>query len=292
MPEYGSILSRQGARIVTGSHGTFWVQVENHTLGRMPTFCLDSPDPGEVRRVIKQGRAGVASYLMKTSAEHPPNAWLYICEDPGYSLEKLAPSMRRNVRRALKELRVAPLTAEDVIQHGLPAFSDTRRRVGLADGTEDAFRKRFSVRAQCRAHVFVGAWKDNLLAAFLSITEVDDWAEIEGCFSRDALLEFRPNDILMYTVLSQYLVHEGRRLVSYGASSIQPGTSAEGLHAFKTKVGFSAQPVHRAFELHPLLRPFTNRLTFWTVNRLLALRPMNRSLRKTAGLLATLTDKQ
>jgi hypothetical protein len=193
--------------------------------------------------------------------------------------------MRRNVRRGLSELRIASLSPDQLLIHGVQAFCDTRKRVGLSDGTLENFHQRFSLRAKCPAHVFLGAWKGDELAAFLSITEVDDWASIEGCFSRTDLLNSRPNDLLMYTALSQYLIEEGRRLVSYGLSSAQAESNAETLHVFKTKVGFQAKPVHRAFVFHPILSPFVGRTTLGIIGFLLHIWPGSRLLKKAEGVL-------
>jgi hypothetical protein len=195
--------------------------------------------------------------------------------------------MRRNVRRGLRELRIEPITSDQLLAHGAQAFCDTRRRVGLSDGTPEDFRRRFTWQAKCPAYVFFGAWKDDQLAAFLSITEVEDWAEI-GCFSADALLSFRPNDALFFYALSYYLTEKEYRLVSYGLSSIQAKSNRDGLHVFKTKVGFEARPVHRAFVLHPLLRPLANRITLWGMNTALRFRSRDRHLKKAGGALAAI----
>ncbi len=283
--DFASMLSSQGTRVVPGSKETFWIRSEFTVLARIPDFLMAPPDPGEVEQVLKEGWAAVASYYLEPEENHPPNAWLYLCTDRTYSIERLSPPMRRNVRRGLKELRIAQLSPDQLFIHGMQAFCDTRKRVGLSDGTPENFQRRFSQRAKCPAHVFLGAWKDDTLAAFLSITEVDDWASIEGCFSRTDLLNSRPNDLLMYTTLSRYLIDEGRRVVGYGASSVQSESNAATLHVFKKKVGFQAKPVHRAFVFHPLLRPFVGRATLGMIGLLLHMRPGSPWLKKAEGVL-------
>ncbi len=285
--EYAADLARSGVRILPGEMGTFWTSYEAGAMMRIPTFHLAPPVPDEVRQVLWHGRAAIASYLLEPDGGHPANAWLYTCTDQTYSLDKLAPAMRRNVRRGLKELKIAPLTTEQLRTDGVQAYCDTRHRVGLSDGTPEAFRQRIASRARLPEASCLGAWRGDQLAAFLTITEVDDWVEI-GCYSRDALLHYRPNDTLMYTVLSHYLVERGFRMVSYGLSSIQAESNAAGLHQFKTKVGFQARPVHRAFVPHPLLRPFVNQVTLWGVNTMLHLRPGDRRLKKADGVLKNL----
>jgi len=292
MRDYVAELAKTGKRVVPGSSGTFWISYEGAGMVRLPTFVLATPAHDEIWYVFVRGKAAVVSFLREPNGQYPTNAWLYICSDQTYRMEKLAPAMRRNVRRGLKELRIAPITTDQLLAHGAPAFSDTRRRVGLSDGTPEEFVRRFALRSQCPGHVFLGAWKGKELAAFLSIIEVEDWAEIEGCFSRDALLDSRPNDALLYVALSRYLVEERRRLVSYGVSSIQSESNAVGLHAFKVKVGFQTQPVHRVFIFHPFLRPFANRLGLWGIKAIAWFSPRNRVLKKAEGVLAAISWKQ
>ncbi len=287
LTEYTADLAKGGDKIFQGAMGTFWTRHEASAIMRRPTFYIGPPAPHEVQRVLWNTSATVASYLLEPDEYHPANAWLYVCTDLDYSLDKLAPAMRRNVHRGLKELTIAPITSEQLLAHGLQAFCDTRRRAGLNDGTPEEFRRFLTFSTSLPEVVFLGAWKENQLAAFLYITEVEDWAEI-GCFSMDALLQYRPNDTLMYSTLFHYLVERKCRVVSYGLSSIQAESNAAGLHRFKLKVGFEAHPVHRAFVPHPLLRPFVNRLTLWGINKILQLKPQDRRFKKAGGVVASM----
>jgi hypothetical protein len=283
---YATGLACNGIPVVPGAGGTIWVRHDAGAMMRVPRFHLAPPTAGEARQITWRGRAAVSSYIQEPDERRPANACLYICTDRAYGLEKLSPAMRRNVRRGTEELKIAWLTPDELFAYGLCAYCDTRRRAGLSDGTEDEFFKRFRWRAQCSGHVFLGAWRDHQLAAFLSLVEVDDWVEIESCYSRNDLLNFRPNDTLMYSVLCHYLRETQCRLVCYGLSSIQAENNAVGLYAFKRKVGFDAPPVHRIFTLHPLLSPFANRLTLRSVTMALRFCPEGRLLKKAEGMLA------
>ena len=285
LAEFARGLASNGRRNVRGASATFWARYDRIAMMRMPYFYLGTPAPGEVRRVLWQGPAALASYLVEPDDQHLANAWLYICTDRAYGLEKLSPAMRRNVRRGLQELRIEPIKAEQLMAHGTETFRDTLRRNGLRDWTPDKFRRQVALRSKFPGHVFLGAWKDKQLAAYLSVLEVEDWVEITSSFSADNLLHLRPNDALLFSALHDYLVEQGRRIVSFGSSSIQTESNRAGLHAFKTKVGFEAQPVHRAFVLHPLMRPFANRLTLRGVNTALHLIPGNLRLKRTGGVL-------
>ncbi len=288
---YAAGLAAYGKRrVVTGREGTFWVGYESIALMRMPVFHTVPPSSDELYRVLWQGRAAMASYLQKPDDLHPATAWLYVCTDNAYHLDTLAPAVRRNVRRGLKALRIEPVASERLLAHGAQAFCDTRQRNGLSDGTAAHFRRRYGTRSLCPGHTFLGAWKGDILAAFLSIVEVDDWVEIESGFSMNDCLSLRPNDALFYVALRHYLSEGARRLVSYGVSSIQADSHAAGLHRFKTKLGFEARPVHRAFVFHPLLRPLVGRVSRRTLRWLQRQCPGHRWLKKAVSVVDLALD--
>jgi hypothetical protein len=284
---YAASLMRSGIAVVPGTASTFWARHEWAAMVRVPKFYLAPPSSQEVRQVLWHGRAAIASYLLEPDEHHPANACLYLCTDHTYAWEKLPSAVRQNLRRGLRELSITPLTSAQLLAHGFPAFHDTRRRNGLNDGTIEEFYRRFTGFAKLPEIVYLGAWKGEQLAAFADITEVDDWADF-GCFSTDALLQYRPNDTLVYSILSRYLVERRYSLVSYGLSSVQKESNAAGLHRFKLKLGFEAHPVHRVFVPHPLLSPLINPLTLWGVSTMLRLKPGDRRLKKVQGVLTLL----
>jgi len=286
MTEYAADRARSGVRVLPGAPGIFWAGYQPWAMTRIPVFHLAPPSAQEVRRVLRRERAAIASYLLEPDEFHPANAWLYLCTDRAYALEKLSSEMRRNVRLGLKRLTISPLTTDQLLEHGAPAFCETRRRHGLKDGTPEEFRRDLTARSSLPELVYLGAWKEDQLAAYLSILQMGDWAEIAGS-SIDALHRHKPNDALVYSALSTCLVERGCRVVSYGLSSIQAESNIAGLHQFKLKVGFEARPVHRAFVFHPLVRPFANRLTLWSVNRALRVWPGDPRLRTARGVLAS-----
>lgn len=287
---YAESLRTAGMRVVAGSGGTYWA-ASGTVMRRLPTFRTEPPAPSEVDDALRSTGALMTAYLTEPDAERAANAWLYVCSDAEYSIATLSPPMRRNLRRAAQQLTIAPVTAAELLAHGGPAFCDTRRRTGLDDGTMAGFRRYFARRGRVDrpGRAYLGAWKDGQLAAFLTVLHVDDWVEL-GSFSMTAMLRDRPNDALLYAALSYYVGRRRCRVASFGLSSIQARSNAAGLHRFKRKVGFRAIPVHRAFVLHPSLRPFSNRLTLsaahGAVNAALGLRPRDRRLKKLGGVLA------
>lgn len=290
--EYVTELAKNGTPVMPGTSGAFWVGGEPGALMRIPTFCSASPALGEVRKVLWRGKAAVISFVIDPDKQNPPNAWLYICRDGSYSLHKLSKEARRDIRRAQRSLRIEPVDWPTLLNQGFLAYSDTRSRAGLSDGTYRHFRGRFERFSNNPGHYVIGAWREDALLAFMTLIVVDDWVAIEGCFSTSAHRDLCPNNGLAHYVLDYFLVQRGFRTVTYGISSIQKDSSESGLHFYKRKVGFEAHPVRRAFMLHPFLRPLANRITLWTMNSALRFRPADRRLLKAVGVLSSLLGER
>jgi hypothetical protein len=286
LKEHVTHRASSGIQFLPGRLGTFWTRDSRMLLVRQPNFHTNPPSSGEVHQMLWRGRTMCATYLLEPDEHHPANAWHYVCTDHDYTLEKLPPEMRRNVHRGLRELKIAPLTSDQVLANGERAFCDTRRRLGWSSGTSEEFRQHYMHLAQYPEYAYLGAWRDDQLAAFLCLIEVDDWVSINEAYSMDALRQYRPNDTLHYCALTSYLVEQKCRLVSHGTSWIPIEPNSAGLHRFKTKVGFEARPVHRVYVPHPLLRPFANRVTLWVVNMVLRFRSEDRRLKRASGMLA------
>jgi hypothetical protein len=118
------------------------------------------------------------------------------------------------------------------------------------------------------------------VAAFLVVTEVEDWSSIGPSYSVDEALPLRPNNGLFYYTLHHYLIERKFRLVNDGMTNFPITPKVKALHRFKVKMGFEACPVHRAFLVNPLLRPVVNRASWRLVNGLVRLFPRNPILRK------------
>lgn len=292
MKEYSSALNELGIRTIPGSNASLWASYETRwVFMRMPTFHLIPPAREEVLRTLRSGRAAVASFLTLPDEERHANAWLYVCTDRQYSMEKLPKAAQRCVRRAQRELLFRDVNLSEMLDRGFAAYRDTYQRIGLTSGGRGQFERAFRMFYRNPAHRVVGAWSEADLAAYMMLVVVDDWVEIPGSFSADAHLGARPNDGLANHVLHHFLVESRCKTVSYGLSSIEANAETEGLHVFKQKLGFEAVPVHRVFALHPFVRPAVNRTTLRGVKAALRLYPGARLLRKAEGVLKLVLEK-
>jgi hypothetical protein len=291
LEQYVDGLRAIGMRVCAGTERTYWVSSAERVVRRIPTFHVGRPGRDEVDHALRSTGGLLATWVTRPDPLSAANAWLYLCEDQNYELRCRAPAMQRNVRRAMRELTIDVVSPAQLLVEGIPAFCDTRQRSHLDDGTATGFRRYFDRWVDQPGRSCLGAWKDGRLAAFVTVVHVDDWAEL-GSFSMNSMLTHRPNDALMYVVLSRYLTTRRCRVVSYGLSSVETNTKAGGLHRFKTKVGFEPTPVHRAFAVHPALRPLATRATLtaasWMLNAAVSVRPRSRRLKKLEGMLASI----
>ena len=287
---YLADLQRAGLKVVAGANGRHWMGYYESMM-RFPRFEMGPVPPGELHEVLRESGAKVASYLIEPGPDRPANAYLYVCSNPSLDFDCLSTKRKSVVRKGIRELEIGPITIEQVLAYGAQPFCDMHQRNGLWGANAEQFQRQFRERAMSPAHVYFGAWKGEVLAGFVSVVEVEDWAEVDAFYSRNDYLKMSVNDALIFQVLKHYMRERNCRLVSSGISSVEQTGNKEGLHFFKTKIGFEAIAVHRAFGVQRLLRPFVNRATLAGVTLALRVMPRNRILKKAAGLLHCMLDK-
>jgi hypothetical protein len=280
--EYCEQLRVGGGKVLVGSENTLWVSHERFSMLRQPAFALHLPPKEEIKSVFRQSHAAVLSFVVRPTEAWVANSCNYICTDTEYSLEKLGRGARYDIRRGLSEFEMKFLNQPEILRLGERAYCDTLARTGLSAEHRETFKIAFGRPRPDRR--YVGAMRGNQLAAFLVVTEVDDWVSIGG-YSANEFLPLRPNNGVIYYAVHHYLIERRFRVVDYGLSSIQADSKAAGLHNFKLKMGFESVPVHRAFVVNPLLRPFANSVSWRLVNRMLKFSPQHPMLKKAEGAL-------
>ena len=256
LPDFARDHAAAGLRVYPGSAGAWWLQYEIGALMRFPIFAVNQPLPRELMRLYAMRLAPLLAYLVEPTPALPANSLIYVCTNQQYRLKELDHSVQGNVKRGLRECQIRSLTLDEVIRCGERAFIDTSRRHGWAKVSPADFQRYLSSPLTFCGNRYFGAWKDGELAAFAGLIDVEDWVEVRVRYSTDASLSARPNDALLFHILSHYLAERKFRIVSAGASSIDPTANTPGLHRFKVKLGFQSVPVRRVFCAHPLLRVF------------------------------------
>lgn len=275
-----------GEHLVLGEADSYWIQHGRWAMVRSPVWERRPPSVEELDRVLSEGRVLVATYLRGVDADHPVNGFLYLYEGEHYDRAKIRSSARKSLRSSQRFLEFRELDLETLIREGYECYRDTRRRVGLSDSTREEFHQTMENKRRLPGLLIQGAWRENTLAAFLISNLVGDQGEFQQHCSRTELQHLEPNEML-YVRSFEVLVNErGARRISAGTTSLQQGVNLQGLHWFKTKLGFEAIEVHRAFHLHPILRVLVNRSAYGTLRTVCRLAPRNKLLRKGLGMFA------
>lgn len=283
MKEYFSKVRESGIDALEGDNNYLWIKFEGLSAIRFPEFNTSKPTKEEILRVFKELKCLLLNYTLLPENNYA-NSALYNCTDNNYDLQHLSKKTRRNIRIAQRNLHFGFAHWNEILDCGLKAFADTRKRVGLSDGNEKSFRRRFTQFRKNPAHRAVAAWLDKEIIAFMSLIVMEDFVVIQGSFSTDDHKKFKPNNGLVDFVNNYFLKVKGFSTVCYGLSSVQENTGKEGLNLYKVRVGFEAIPVQRVFILHPLIAPFKGIIRL-LIRLLKYLLPGNRAIRKASGIL-------
>jgi hypothetical protein len=307
---YSDRLKAAGSKVLAGSQDTLWVaqgpflgqvfgESQNTRLGhcgplvmqRRPYFALHVPSREEIHITFKRSHIPLISFAINPSdvgrlmsldiARRPilaEQAYLYVCRDPQYSFEKLGQSARSHVRRSSHAFEFRFLSHSETLRLGMQAYCDTLARFGWPKPTLEVFGRQIERMRSMHRHI--GALNDGRLAAFLVVTEANDWATIGANYSVNEALPLRPHNGLLYHAVHHYLFKKKLQLVDHGWSNFPITPKVESLHRFKVKMGFEAVPVQRVFFVNPLLEPIVNDVSWRLANGLLKLWPDNPMLKK------------
>ncbi|MGC9970695.1 MAG: hypothetical protein ABSE56_08905 [Bryobacteraceae bacterium] len=178
---------------------------------------------------------------------------LYICRDKDYSLRNVARGIRPAVKGALGRCEIRRVEPDELLSQGLECNLDTMRRQGR-DNREfsDPRRWRRLVEAASRVPAIeaTGAFIDGKLGAYMLACREDGWCNLLYNFSRTSLLEHRPNHTLYFAILERSLRQPGVEGVCAGPKTLM---ADDGLHDFKTRIGFAVEPHRVVVRFHPAL---------------------------------------
>ena len=220
----------------------------------VPDYAMPEPRPGELGNLLRG--CGMLALRYPTNCEGGIPAGLYVCRDRNYCLANVHASSRQAVRRGLRRCEIRPLERRELLIEGLGCNRDTMRRQGR-DNREfsDAGRwERFVDAArQVPTIEATGAFVNGELAAY-QIGCLDDgcWSILYS-FSRTHLRHHHPNHALMFSQIQASIHRPGVSSVCAGPKTL---LADDGLHAFKTRIGFEVESHEVVVRLHPLLEPF------------------------------------
>jgi hypothetical protein len=256
----GSALARflelRGRRIVRAC-GALWYTVPGRFLMSLPYQEMLNPDPGELRRLIRETRA--------SGARFPSSQWsglesgLYLLRRCSYDLGAVHAKHRPRVRHGMQHFEVRPATKSQLLEQGLALNLSTMARQGRYD-PEFGERRRWETLVEaafaCTEVSFPAVFAGSRLAAYMITCREHKWLHILHQMSRQEDLSDFPNHVLTYTVTSQAAADPSLDAVCYG---YVPLFAADGLHEYKLRFGYEVIPHRSAIQLHPVLDAVLNR---------------------------------
>jgi len=251
----GSVLARfleLRGRYVVKACGALWCTVPGRFLMSLPYQMMLDPEPGELRRMIRETRA--------LGVRFPSVSWtglesgFYVRRGRDYDIASLHIKHRPRVRHALQHFEVRPAEKTELIEQGCalnrstmarqrrydPEFGEPRRWEGLV---EAGFA--------CSGISFPAVFSGRRLAAYMVTCREQRWLHILHQMSRQEDLPDFPNHLLTYAVTAQSAADASLEAVCYG---YVPLFAADGLHEYKLRFGYEVVPHRSVIQLHPTLK--------------------------------------
>ncbi len=259
-PLPGNVLARflelRGRRIVHAC-GALWYSVPGRFLMSVPYQAMLDPDPGELRRMIREtGTCG---------ARFPSVTWtglesgLYVLRRRAYDIGSLHIKHRPRVRHGMQQFEIRPAEKAELLEQGRALNLSTMARQGRYDaefGELRRWQKFVEAAFACPGVSFPAAFAGSRLAAYMVTCREQHWLHILHQMSRQEDLPNFPNHLLTYTVTAQALGDTTLEAVCYG---YVPLFAADGLHEYKLRFGYEMVPHCSAIQLHPALKRVLDR---------------------------------
>ncbi len=252
-------------RKVREACGILWHSVEGGLYVSLPHQFRFEPRTDELKRFLWKTNATGVRYPSTIAPGLP--CGLYQYTEKRYDLSRLHRNFRAKVRKGMEDCRVLRLDPSDLLKEGLPINLQTMKRQERHDpefGSESSWTRLVAAIRRSPCIEVFGALVDGHLAAYAITCREDGWLHILHRMSRDEDLEHCPNHLLDYTITREIETDPGLRAVSMGYSSLVAGT--EGLHEYKTRLGYVFSPHNSVVRLHPVAGAI---LTSGPVKRLL-----------------------
>jgi len=292
--QYVAFLNSIGTPATLSEDGrACWLSRQRGQLQRFPTECTTPPAEEEISDLLRRRGVWLVNYLLDEGPACPANCYDYLCSASDYQIANLDKHGRRDTRRGLRRFTVRLCRWEELIEHGYPASEDTAARHGYRPPSKASLDRYARTHGASPFCDIWGAWRDDQLAAYMTVIKVDDFAEIDVARSRTDTLNDCPNNALSFAATQHLLHEEGRSYVSYGLSTLQVQANEFAMHKYKKRMGYEPVPRHRAFAMRPLLRPLLKtKAGSWALERVAGMFPRRAGLRKAAGLSRLLSGRE
>jgi len=250
-----AVFLRLRGRKVIPAAGVFWTDFEPNSR-----FLMSFPDQAipagssEISALLRSERALAARY---PSVEGDGiTSGLYLYRRRAYSLSDVHRQLRNGVRRGLEHCEIRPVTPDELRREGLALNRDTlarQKRESTEFGGKPGWRRFVDAVEACRPFVeATGAFVDGKLAAYIIGCKDNGWMHLLYQYSRASLMPMHPNHALAYSVIARALEDPAIKMICNGPKVL---LQEDGLHQFKTRLGYEVEPQQVAIQVHPWASP-------------------------------------
>ncbi len=279
-------LQKQGKTAhLTDCDNQIWIPWSRFELTRMPMTNTSTPNPKELKALLKKPGIHILTYLIEPTESYPANCFLYLCRNQEYDLYCLSKNGRKAIKRGFRNVSIRRIPWEEFEEKGYPAYAETDIRHGYPEPAMEKFLEFVDQRKHSPFYEVWGTCDSEKLLSWLVLFKVDNWALFEASPSCDVALQNYANNALRYEVLRTLLVEEKRSEVLTGLSSINPNSDPKSLYIYNTRMGFEAVPMRRIFMPAAWLEIITKpklAAHFWSL--MTKILPQISALNKLAGM--------
>ncbi|MGH9818194.1 MAG: GNAT family N-acetyltransferase, partial [Candidatus Acidiferrales bacterium] len=210
MDTYVTWLKNSSSTALFESAGVWWRPYHRALVPASPKPEPVALSEGQAKELLEKSGMLFLRYFTRTFDE-PTAFWYTACRE--YRFEKLAPDMRRYIRRARERCEVRQVDAEWMATHAYGCYAAAFRRYANAwPGPRETFEK------SCREAAggpfeFWAAFVGGTLAAFTKVVTGEDYAAAVVTKLHPDFLRHRPGYALRDSILTTYVAGQGKALM-------------------------------------------------------------------------------
>ena len=269
--QFARHMELRGHRIIEAA-GVLWQSVDGHMFISVPPQLQVDLDRTAVDRFLRSSRALGVRFPSASRPGLPSGLYVYRGRD--YGMQTMHRNFRQKVRHGLERCEIRRAEHDELVDQGLalnletmrrqqrfdPEFGDRRRWEQLVDAI-------FAVPAMAAMCAFI----DGRLAAYVITCREDGWLHLVHKMSRLSDLESSPNHVLDFCITRDASADPAIDAITMGWESLVP---MEGLHEYKTRLGYQFEPCSCVIQLHPAVSPWlASRPVIGAANKLHHWRP-------------------
>lgn len=282
---------RLGKRAVYAHELSWFDDKGNGVYMAYPYDQVVSVPRATIGRLLRQQR-GMLARVTCPPARPGFDALLYVCDDHGYDLPKLAKHRRNVVRKGLKQAEhIGRVDYQVVLRDGyeleIETLSRQTRRPQLP--ARETWEARLAPWRDTPDAYCWGALHDGRLTAFMLVINILDEALVYWHRSNATAMKNGINNAMLFELVRETVVRGGARQLNYGYGSI---LAIGGLDWFKQSMGFRAVGLRQEFVPHPFLRPLLWRPALRLTSRVIRRITSNDRARKIAAAMALFAGDQ